>query len=241
VPPTIRNLLRNTAYIGNYHGIEGYCEGIVDREIFSQVQQAINGRKTAKRSPSGRVYIFGSLLTCGECGRMMSGSFRAASIEGGIEYYYYRCEGFYRNRTCTHKRMFNEKYLESVLLENLESYIRDFFAEYNERNPTINQVRNERAKLERKLKRLTELYVDEYISKEEYRRDYNTYMTMMDQLAAVPEPEHVNIQALADLLETDFRSVYKGSSRGERRLFWRRIIRRISITNDNKIQQIFFA
>ena len=236
-PSAIKKILQNTVYIGNYHNIENYCKSIIDKKIFNQVQDMFANKRTIKSAPTNRVYIFSRLLKCADCGQAMAGTYQT---HRRIEYYYYRCELYSRRRACTHSKRINEKVLENVLLESLESYIDQYLMEYHAKIAAPNPLKNERAKLTKKLEKLKDLYLNDLISMDEYRLDYNRYMEKLNQIQVVDYPKP-NIATLEKFQAESFRTAYLQANREQRRSMWRSLIREIFITSDNRIERISFA
>lgn len=110
---TVRDVLRNHAYIGTYQRfglrITGNFEVIIDPLDFRQVQD-----KMASRSPGRRQYKTGSfllsgLLYCGNCGQRMMGVSRRQSwnTKNGekrtSEYRYYQCQSRINRNQCAYR------------------------------------------------------------------------------------------------------------------------------------------
>ena len=79
---TIKKILQNTAYIGIYHNIEDFCEGIIDKKVFAQVQDILINKRTVKSDPTNRIYVFSGLLKCASCGKAMAGLCRPYGLWG---------------------------------------------------------------------------------------------------------------------------------------------------------------
>lgn len=65
-----KKLLQNPSYIGVKRGNNHFCEEIVDRDLFFEIQRklSLNVKVSQKR-----VYIFSGLIRCAECGNIMAG------------------------------------------------------------------------------------------------------------------------------------------------------------------------
>lgn len=235
-PGTMKNLLRKRLYTGYYESRdrkrENFCPAIVPQELFDDVQRLLD--RNAKQGPAGRIYLFSSILICNECGHRMSSAFNQKQ--------YYRCNNYSNRQLCTHNHIIREEVLEKWLLEHIESEFVQYRIEWEradaQRKRTAKSV--DRAAIRRKLARLQDLYVNELIDMENYRRDYEMYM---DQLAAPPEQENPrpNFEAIDKLLSKGFHHTYEGLSQEGKRAFWRSIIREIRIDNDNQITGIVFS
>jgi len=209
-------MLADTRYKGIYRGIEDYCEPIIDPAVFDSLQTAPIVRNNQTR----RVYIFSGLILCNECG------YRMASVHS-LQNNYYRCNRYIIQR-CNHKRLMNEAFLERWLLDNIKEKFACFESEYKAKAAEREKPRIDRAAILRKLSRLKDLYVDELIDKETYRKDYDLYTS---QLAEIPVPTSppVDINALRKTLSGNFRAEYEKLDREAKRAFWRGIIKKIVI------------
>ncbi len=88
----LHNILRDRAYIGElkYHGewYEGTHRPIIDRGTFDRVQ-VLMGDQTYQ---SHELLYAGELITCGHCGRPISGEVKQKETKRGtVTYRYYRC------------------------------------------------------------------------------------------------------------------------------------------------------
>ena len=72
---TFRRMLSETLYTGIYdrggRRNEDFCPAIISKEQFDRVQVLL--KRNARSAPSGRVYIFTSILKCAECNHNMVG------------------------------------------------------------------------------------------------------------------------------------------------------------------------
>ncbi len=186
---TLNRMLRNTLYVGHYERrgrVNPYfCQPIIPRDLFDAVQKLLS--VNVKAAPSGRVYLFTSIMVCDECGHKLT----VAISKGHV---YYRCPHYSNRALCTHNRSLPEKQIESWLFNHLACELNRYRAEWEmreaERKKSAACV--DRAAIKRKLARLKELYVNEVIDLEDYRRDYEQYTSQLSECptpAPIPRPE----------------------------------------------------
>ncbi len=230
---TFSKMLSNRLYIGEYRGNVNYCEPLIERELFDRIQSA--QKNNIRKTPANRIYIFSGLVVCADCGFRMVGRF---SSTGPHEYYHYRCNQSVNLCLCRHKKTINEKTIEAWLLENIESEINKYIVDYKAQAAKRKKPKVDRAKIKRKLEKLKDLYVNDLISMEEYKADYDVYVS---QLAEIPEPvmPPVDFQALYDFLHSNFRAVYTTLDREKKRMLWQNIIKSIRIDSENNISVFF--
>ena len=232
-----RNLCQ-TLYIGHYESNgrvnPNFCPPIVPRDLYDDVQKLLSNN--TKANPTGRVFLFTSLLICAECGH------RLAGLQTGYGPYY-RCPQHYSRRTCGHKKQIRETAVEEWLFTFLGDELEKQRLEWEVKEARRKQAAAsvDRAAIRRKLSRLKELYVNEMIDLEEYRRDYELYTTQLaERTAPSAEEERPNFEAIEAILETGFRKIYDGLEREEKRTLWRSVIKEIHVDKEWQITRISF-
>jgi site-specific DNA recombinase len=98
IKTTLHQLLTNVTYTGRVlhkrSVYEGEHEGIVDAEVFDQVQQILREQSPGRGTPHGRhVALLGGLLQCAACGCAMVHSYSSRATK---RYRYYVCSGAQR-------------------------------------------------------------------------------------------------------------------------------------------------
>lgn len=232
-----RNLCQ-TLYIGHYESNgrvnPNFCPPIVPRDLYEDVQKLLSNN--TKANPTGRVFLFTSLLICAECGH------RLAGLQTGYGPYY-RCPQHYSRRTCNHKKQIRETAVEEWLFTFLGDELKKQRLEWDIKETRRRQTAAsiDRAAIWRKLSRLKELYVNEMIDLEEYRRDYELYTTqLVERTAPSAEEERPNFEAVEAILASGFRKIYDGLEREEKRTLWRSAIKEIRVDKERQITGISF-
>lgn len=235
---TFHRMLIEELYTGVYNRSNRYnanfCPAIIDRDQFDRVQALL--KKNVHTAPSGRTYIFTSILTCDECGHKLNGC-----LSQGI--YYYRCGQHLLRGRCTHNHSIREDYVERWLFDHLgEEFDRvklDWEIQAAKRKRSSSS--KDKAVLKRKLNKLKELYVNDLIDIEEYRKDYEIYTSALEQMPNDKEMEQPpNFKVIERLLQSDFKNLYNTLTREEKRTLWRSAIKEIRIDNDYNITGIIF-
>lgn len=235
---TFRRMLSETLYTGIYdrggRRNENFCPAIISKEQFDRVQVLLS--RNARSAPSGRVYIFTSVVKCAECDHNLVGL-----QTKGI--FYYRCNQHFQRGKCPHKKQVREDAIEKWLFDNLESELRRVRLEWEVKAAEKKKaaLRTDKAALKRKLTKLKELYVNELIDIEEYKKDYEIYTAALRQ---VPEPvaeAPPDFEAVENLLQSDFKNIYDTLTREEKRTLWRSVISEIRIDSENNITGISFG
>jgi site-specific DNA recombinase len=122
---TIRDILRNRAYLGTYQRlgvrVPGTHEALVSPEDFRRVQERLSDRRTnySPRRVSG--FLLSGLVRCGSCGNRMIGvsrkqawTRRSDGSEQVASYRYYQCESRTNQGICTYNTHRAEELEEAV-------------------------------------------------------------------------------------------------------------------------------
>ena len=235
---TFRRLLHERLYTGYYERNgrvnEAFCPPIISQELFNTVQKLT--ASNARHGPAGRVYLFSSLIICAECGHRMI----ARQVNG--RYVYYRCNLHFQRDLCPHDKEIREEVVEAWLFENLGRVFRDWRAEWDvkeaQRKRTAAAV--DRAAVRRKLSRLKELYLNEVIDLDDYKRDYEALTAQLEEAQAQRPPDRPNFEAVEAFLAQDFRQMYDTLEREEKRTLWRSIIKEIRVDKNQQITGLVF-
>ena len=230
---SLKRLLKNETYIGIHNGKNDYCEPIVSKDLFYEVQRlmAIN----YKSGKNKHEYIFSGLIRCGDCGRKMAGLQTAHKTSR------YRCNMYIRGiGKCNNHFGVSETMMEEYLLTNLRDLIgkelrpRDYELIEEKARDNADRI----AALTRKRDRLKELYINELITMEEYRRDRDRYMAEIDALQA-EQDKPKDRSALEALLKLDIEQIYKSLDKPEKRRFWRGIVDHIDFNGWDHVKVYF--
>ena len=227
---TIAWALRNTIYKGEYRGNPNYCEPLIPVEEFETVQRMLE-KRSSKVSPVGRVFLFSGLLTCSVCGHAMTVLY--AGCNSKRNYAYYRCSQYAIYHHCEHKASVSEYAFEKWLLENISAQLEEQHAKWLMTSAEKPKSMVDRTAILRKLDKLKDLYVNDLITMEQYRADYDRYNQQLAKAAeetATPAPDY---ERLRSLLAADFQQEYEEYTREERRIFWHSIIEKIELDVDN--------
>ena len=169
----VKNMLRNPAYIGERGGIGGFCQPIVDRDLWERVQ---HGLPRGIGNNAKRTYVFSGLVVCAECGCRMVSAMRKGKKDA--PYLMYRCQKKYSRAvaTCGNTRTIFETTLETILLDRIPDMITEKQRQVRKEAESRPDPAKRIAALKRKIDRLKELYLAEEIGLEEYSKDrYQTW------------------------------------------------------------------
>lgn len=236
---TLSRMVRRADYIGLHRGIEGFCDPLVDVDLFNKVQE-IREKNIAARTGNKYVndYIFAGLLQCNVCGGALYGNRSRAN------YLSYRCGNHYKEKKCSNSRVISEKKLEKYLLLNIENEISNFIADFEADTPAPrNKKKVDKVAIEKKLDKLKNLYLNDLIDLEEYRKDREEFLKILadaDKKDVVVK-RRTDLKKLKSFLANDFSKIYENLNPHEKRHLWRSIVRKIVINLDTGHHDIFFV
>lgn len=228
-PSTVQQIIANEKYIGKYRGINNYFPPIIDVDTFYEANKVYKERYV-KNNKKNVTYLFSGLLRCEVCGHRMSSYYR---IRKNINYYY-TCQKKVTGGTIQHFCK-SEKKIEKELLKNIKTVIKNNIVSVSEKDLAENHE-EEIKKLKQKLERVKELYIDGYISREEFddkSYDINSRLVQIDadgSAAVIRRNEKLNV-----LLESDISSIYEKFDRKQKAIFWRNLIDHIVVHKDNSL------
>lgn len=222
---SIRKLLRNERYVGRNKGDLEYCPPIVSDQQFYTVQDMLDKNLTVKRTASGLVYIFTGLLRCPICGHKLTSS---CAYSGTHKYKRYRCSRHWRNEDCSFNRGIAESKLEKQLLAHFDDLYEHFNSAVQEEQK--NNTRIDTQVIKKKQERLKELFLNELITLDEYKKDYAKYAAM---LPSEPRPS-IQPSLYNGMKAADIEQLYKTLPDRQKQAFLRQIIDYIDFDADLK-------
>ncbi|MGM9879442.1 MAG: recombinase family protein [Bacilli bacterium] len=243
---SVRLYLTNTAYIGQYRHIrkktkeveiiEDFSPTIVDIDKFNKVQKLLksNVKKHTGTSESGNKtdYIFNRFIYC-KCGRKLAGKHSKGN-------HYYICKNALTN-LCNNHIHISELNLEKYLLDNIESCIEEEIKNLEDKQLNEQKCKknspSEKALLKKKLQKLTNLYLEDMIELDIYKKEYSTLKLQLEELESEEQSEEkIDLSKLKEFLESDWQILYHKLENKEKREFWMTIIDSIVFESKEKFE-----
>lgn len=240
---SLKNMLTNTKYIGEFRDNKNYCPAIIDRDLFFDVQRLL---KINIKSGKKHDYIFSGLVVCDDCDHIMSGcqqraGGRVRSDGTRITYKYsvYRCRQGVNLHRCPNRKLVFETTLESMLLDRIRPELEKYIAEYEVANLPALRTDAKRRSVEGKMQKLKDLYLNDLITMDEFKLDREKLLMQLEKINAEDSRPVKDLSYLKNFLKMDFESVYDSLSIPERRELWRSIVKEIRVDHDKNIHIIF--
>ena len=131
---TVRDILKNSSYIGTYQRfglrLTRNHDPIINTDLFRAAQDKVRERRKYKGFPTLEPYLLSSLCQCGYCGNTMMGVTRKQNWkrQGGERvrntYRYYLCQSMGNQGTCGYHTWITD-ILEARVLKMLTSMVRN--------------------------------------------------------------------------------------------------------------------
>lgn len=220
-------------YHGYYFGIDGMTPPYITKEQYQKIQSM--RRRIVRKTAKNRVYIFSGLISCGECGARMGGR-----VNTKQETYFYNCHSHYLHATdCKNNVNMTEKKIEQFMLDTIEGKMEQL--EINIRKLSTPQKKKdfqgEISSLKAKVKKLKDLYLNDLIDLDEYRKDKEAYKKRIAELEEKSNPIKIpNIEKAKEILQVGWKTAYNGIESDKKREFWRILIKEIRIYPDRHIE-----
>ena len=207
---TINRILRNPVYKGEFRGIQGFCQPIIESAKFDALQRP---KRVFTASKHKGKYMFSSLVKCAHCGRTMYGNCP------NDKYYQYNC----KNRCGVN---ITQREVEQKVLEIVSPMFDDYRVIVKQRQKDNAAISSKRAKMIQKKQRLTELYLDGIIKRSEFDRRKNEIESVLTELEPAPELPYIR---------TDFKGMYGKLTNEKKAVFWRAFISSITVDRDRNV------
>lgn len=222
---SVSRALRNPIYAGIYRNNMNFCEPTISVERHKKILKML--AKNIKVKKDAQNYIFTGLVYCYHCGASMSGNCTHKMLKNGDSTYrYYRCPKKTRDCMCTNNISIREEEIEQYLLENVEEEMKKYIVTA-ETEAKQKKIKSNRKQIEKKMQRLNDLYINDFINMEKYKAEY---AALEAQIIDEPEETKKDLSVYKDLLNSDFKTIYKTLSEIEKRALWRTIIQKIRVS-----------
>lgn len=219
----LRMLLQNERYIGRAHGMDDFCDPIIDKQQFDAVQALIAQRaQRYSTAHPDRIYLFSSIVFCKECGNRLNGHVVAG------KYVYYRCGKYEKLHQCSHQKRTSELTLESRLLDAIGMQFKEHSTKIEFGSPR--ESRTHTAKIRAKMCKLKDLYLNDLIELADYESNYMALKAALEAGAEAESQKPVDLSWIKDAP-----GCYAKLDRPHKKAFWSRIAGRITIDNEENI------
>ena len=232
-----KGYLKDTSYIGKYKlyrqnsFLDDYIPALMDEKIFYTVQNLI--KKKGHSRTSDKVGLFTGLIRCEYCGGIFTKQIDHRVKNLTVRYRCHNSSVYFLGTTtlkCNFRNAIREDYIEKYLLNNLKELANNYIKENdiqvikNNKNDNSERIK----KLENKIVKLKDLYIDDLIDKDTYKKDYTKYTNEINELKIKNDDiKPKDFTFLKELINKDSETIYNSLTRDEKRYFWLNIINTI--------------
>lgn len=244
----LSNYLSDTAYIGKYKlyrkdiYLENYIPAIVDVELWNTVQSLRTKKTIIKKNNIDD--IFSGLLYCNCCHCRLCKKIDNRTKKRTIRYV---CDNSYRYKSgtqikkCINSNIVREDYIEKYLLENILIELEKFKIKSEiEEKIIVNENPQKIKTIENKIIKLKDLYLDDLIDKETYKKDYEKYSKELSELRTVKSiKKSRDLSNLEKIFNSNYLNIYSKLSISNKKKFWLSAIDKIYVEN-GEIKEVTF-
>lgn len=235
---TVDRYLHSPLFMGQYRDDPDFCEKTISPERFARIQKL--AERNVRVRHTRQYYIFSGLLVCSSCSHYMTGTVTYRTLSDGSEKVYksYRCNYKAQSNLCDRGKSFREEVVEDYILQHIRPALADYAAKYDITG-TVSAKKNdpdsELAKIEKKIKKLYDLFMDDLIDKESYRKEYEKFKKLMDDIRKKPAAPIQSLDSIKKLLSEDWEDVYHTFSNQEKNAFWKSFIDYITVYENGRM------
>ena len=154
-------MFSNPAYMGQFAGIS--IPAIISQDEYKKRTLSVDAL-SVRRHKTGCT-SFSGLLICPECGNRLGG-FSASRVYK--ETHYYGCSSHRKMTGCPNNKSYNEEKIEEYMLDRIEAKVQTSIISRNEQRAVSHK--SQRDAIQRKLSKLSELYISDLISLQDYKK-----------------------------------------------------------------------
>lgn len=244
----LARVLHNTMLCGEFRGNPKYItEPYIDRETFDRIQSMI--KRNTRENTVNRDYIFGGLIKCEGCGRLLRGTPHHCNARNGKTYIYkmYRCQRHRVDRSCDYIKSVNENTLEKLMLQNIEKYLEEAkirSAEIQD-SEAFKIPKKNIDEINGKIDRLNYSWQTGKIrTVEQYEKQYADLMQQLEE-AKIMQGEVIvkDFSEIESILSEGWKEIYNSLDDAHKRAFWRSFVESIEVDwtgKEKKIKKVRF-
>lgn len=238
---TVVRYLKNPLFKGQYLDDPDFCPKTISPERFEHIQKL--AQKNIREKRNKNYFIFSGLLICSTCNHQIVGTANYYKKANGEVIFRkaYRCGYHAESKMCDRSKTYREEDVESYMLTHVRPALTAYIAQYDisAANAIKTNPADEIDKLERKIKKLYDLFMDDLIDKEAYRAEYEGFKAQIEELKKRPTTKIHSVDRARKILSEDWEKQYITFSPQEKNMFWKSFIDYIVVHKDGNMD-IFF-
>ena len=129
-----------------------------------------------------------------------------------------------------------EATIEHYLLETIDAKIEIFANTKDEPKQNSKEIEEKAKSLQKKLAKLSDLYLDDLIAKDEYAKRYADLTAQLESAESLlRKPPAKSAKDLSEAFFSGWQDIYKELSRENKKVFWKLKLKEIRLYQDRRI------
>ena len=244
----LSNYLKDTSYIGKYKlyrknvYLDNYIPAIMPTSLWQKVQD-LRPKKTITKNNEVED-IFSGLIYCSNCKHRMC---KKVDNRVKTKLVRYSCDYVYRyvkneqTKKCTNNISIREDTIENYLFTHLFEEFNKYKTKAKIEKEIVTFSNPQKIKqLEKKILKLKDLYLDDLIDKETYKKDYSRYTKELENLKEVKIIEEKrDLSHIEKILNSNYIDIYNKLTKPNKKKFWISILDKIYVEH-GQIKEVIF-
>lgn len=233
----LNTMINSDLFFGSCRNNDNFCEPYFSKEFMMELREM----KQIKTAPTGRIYIFKSLMRCPYCGYLMHGYGRSTRDEKHPEkmnplYKYYNCKK--RQDLWNHPTVnISENNLERQLINKVDLFVQEFIIDADTRNKKSQNLNYKKQSLKEELERLNYMFEKGRIKLDYYEKRYDEITEEINSFT--PSSPDIT-EKIVSQFSGDWKETYKNLSDLNKQAFWNGILKSITLSQNKEITAVTF-
>ena len=231
---TVKNIIRNPCYYGEYGGNVNFCEPYLSKQEWDNLQIYRSVIRDDKRKSTE--ILFSGLIRCPECHRLMR--FMQKTSKNGNVYRYSHCE-YHSAGTCNYKKVKSELLLESMLIDYMNRMVKERDSRSEEQKEKNKNYVSRIKSLNEEKERLNTMFLKGRINEKDYDAEYLRLESLIAEYEAYTQSQNHSKIALS-YFKKGWEESYKELNKLNKKIFWKNTLKEIIVDSDMQVVGIIF-
>ena len=238
---SMKKFITNSLYIGKYRNNDNFCEPYVSESFQNDIAQRIT-KAPQRKTTENRTYLLQGLIRCKECNNLFSSSMHNCRNHGKTyKYPIYKCRTHYSKgkNICGNAKQIFEVTLEKTFLKTVRAELENklISIQFHNKNLSASSRQADLKKIENKINRLNELYIEGNIEKNKYDVKMTQYKEEIQK--AKENSTIISTKEIEDILNSNFEELYTTWDRETKKAFLLNLIDYISVDKEGNTEFFF--
>lgn len=232
-PYSMRQMIKNTVYYGEYKGNLNFCEPYISKELWGKCQKK---QSVVRQSGKKTEHLFVGMIKCPVCNRRMRSQ---TKTKGETRTGYYICE-FVHQHKCTWNKVRSERMIESELIAMVDKSLAEYEISAEASTNTKKKTADKSSQIQKEIDRLNTMFQKGRISEEKYDAEYLRLENELALEKAQNDSQGIS-EATINAFNGNWQDIYFQLDALHKKLFWRQTIKQIILDEETKaVKAIIF-